>query len=177
MMQNFLNTVTKLFKLEDSPEKLPYSWPLLFILTAIHWGLRWARLSIFPNTEQHNLFLVALLWLSLNLSLIYGLLYVKKLTDRWLKMTIALLSVEVACIIIIKISMMFIILLSLQSLKGLVVGALFVWIFIVKAYIYQKGLGVNFIIGLLCAISIEAVSNLPILIIMYNDEHMALFQT
>ena len=177
MMQNFLHTIIQLYKLEDSPEKLPYSWPLLFILMAIHLGLRWTGLSTFPNSEQHNLFLVALLWLSLNLSLIYGLLYVKNLTNRWLKMIIALLSVEVACMVIVKISMVFIMLLSLQSLLGLVLSALLVWIFFVKAYICQKGLEVNFLIGLLCAISIGAVSNLTISNIMYNNEHTELSQT
>jgi hypothetical protein len=161
-MQQYIKLIGQLCLLKSSPEQVPYSRSLLIGLIVIHLGVRWLGLSALPNTEEYDLFGITILWMACSLGLVYAVLFFKGLKERWFKVMTSLLGVEVFFLVFLQVSILFFSVISVPSLSALLVNGAVIWILVVKARIFQIALDTRFLIGVVCALVIEMLSNMPV---------------
>ncbi|MFO1257929.1 MAG: hypothetical protein U1E78_05920 [Gammaproteobacteria bacterium] len=167
-MQQHIKSTIQLCLLKDSPETLPYSKPMLFGLIVLHFGLRWMGLNALPNTENHDFFGITLLWMACSLGLVYLLLSLKGLKERWFKVMLSLLSVDIFFLIILQLGLMLSTTLSLTSLTALIVNGAVLWVLLVKGRIFKIALGTGMLVGIASALMIEVLSNIPVTYVLVD---------
>lgn len=167
-MKEYIKSTIQLCLLKDSPESLPYSKPMLFGLIALHFALRWMGLNALPNTEHQDFFGITLLWMACSLGIVYLLLSLKGLKERWFKVMLSLLSVDIFFLVVLQLGLMLSTILPLAGFSALILNGAVIWVLLVKGRIFKIALGTGLLVGIASALMIEVLSNIPVTYVLVD---------